>query len=226
MATTIHEPPQIAGRWPDQNNHGNGGGRNRNMVPAEGNLPWLEDRAPETAKTGIWVALAAITMSFAALTSALVVRQGAGFNWQPIPLPPILFANTFVLLASSVALEIGRRRFAEYTRGVESQIAAPMRWLLITLALGLLFIGGQYLAWLRLRAEGLYLASNANSSFFYLFTGVHAAHVVGGLVGLLYVMNKLNRSALRRSTFLAAAQYWHFMGILWLYLLFLLFTKL
>jgi cytochrome c oxidase subunit III len=224
MATTIHEPSKIAGRMPEQGNNGNGG--SRILLPAGGNLSALDDRAPETAKTGIWVALAAITMSFAALTSALVVRQGAGINWQPITLPPILFANTFVLLASSVALEIGRRRFAGYARGVEGQTAAPMRWLLITLALGLFFIGGQYVAWLRLRADGLYLATNANSSFFYLFTGVHAAHVLGGLAGLLYVISKLNRSVLRRSTFAAAAQYWHFMGILWLYLLFVLWAKL
>ena len=113
-----------------------------------------------------------------------------------------------------------------YSRGIEKQNAAPMRWLLITLALGLLFLGGQYMAWLRLKAAGLYLATNASSSFFYVFTGVHAFHVLGGLAGLIYVMNKLNRSLLRRSTFVAAAQYWHFMGILWLYLLFVLLTKL
>ena len=102
MATTIHEPPKIAGRMPAQVNNGNEGGRI--LAPANGNLCALDDRAPETAKTGIWVALAAITMSFAALTSALVVHQGAGINWKPITLPPILFANTFVLLASSVTL--------------------------------------------------------------------------------------------------------------------------
>ena len=224
MATTIHEPPKIAGRMPAQVNNGNEG--RRILAPANGNLCALDDRAPETAKTGIWVALAAITMSFAALTSALVVHQGAGINWQPITLPPILFANTFVLLASSVTLEIGRRRMLAYSRGIEKQNAAPMRWLLITLALGLLFLGGQYMAWLRLKAAGLYLATNASSSFFYVFTGVHAFHVLGGLAGLIYVMNKLNRSLLRRSTFVAAAQYWHFMGILWLYLLFVLLTKL
>lgn len=224
MATTIHEPPKIAGRMPAQVNNGNGGGGI--LAPANGNLSALEDRAPETAKTGIWVALAAITMSFAALTSALVVRQGAAINWQPITLPPLLYANTIVLLASSMTIEIARRRILAQARGIENQNAAPMRWLLITLALGLLFVGGQYVAWLRLRADGLYLATNANSSFFYLFTGVHAFHVLGGLAGLIYVMNKLNRSVLRRSTFGAAAQYWHFMGILWLYLLFVLLTKL
>jgi cytochrome c oxidase subunit III len=224
MATTIHEPPQIASRLPDQGNNGNDGGRI--PVPAEGNLRALDDRSPETAKTGIWVALAAITMSFAALTSALVVRQGSGIDWQPITLPAILFPNTLVLLASSVTLEVARRRLAGHARGIESQTAAPMRWLLITLALGLLFVAGQYIAWLRLKAEGLYLATNANSSFFYVFTGVHAAHVLGGLAGLIYVISKLKRSILRRSTFTAASQYWHFMGILWLYLLLVLWMKL
>jgi len=224
MATTVPEPPQVVRRLPEDGHSGNGGGRN--LVPVEGNLRAVEDRSPEPAKTGIWVALAAITMSFAALTSALVVRQGSGIDWQPITLPPILYVNTVVLLASSVTLEIARRRMAGYARGIESRIAAPMRWLLITLSLGLLFVAGQYMAWLRLKAAGLYLATNANSSFFYVFTGLHAAHVLGGLAGLIYVTSKLHRSILRRSTFAATAQYWHFMGILWLYLLWVLWVKL
>ncbi|MGB2604773.1 MAG: cytochrome c oxidase subunit 3 [Candidatus Sulfotelmatobacter sp.] len=224
MGTTVHQPPQTAGCLPGEGRSGNGGGGN--LVPVEGNLHAVEDRSPEPAKTGIWVALAAITMSFAALTSALVVRQGSGIDWQPITLPPILYPNTLVLLASSVTLEIARRRMAGYTRGIESQIAAPMRWLLITLSLGLLFVAGQYIAWLQLKAAGLYLATNASSSFFYVFTGLHAAHVLGGLAGLIYVISKLHRSILRRSTFAAAAQYWHFMGILWLYLLWVLWMKL
>jgi cytochrome c oxidase subunit 3 len=225
MATTVHEPPQIEPRrLPDEGRSGNGGGRN--LVPAEGNLRAVEDRSPEPAKTGIWVGLAAITMSFAALTSALVVRQGSGMDWQHITLPPILYANTLVLLASSVTLEIARRRIAGYARGIEGRMAAPMRWLVITLSLGLLFVAGQYVAWLRLKAEGLYLATNPNSSFFYVFTGVHALHVLGGLGGLVYVISKLNRSILRRSTLAAASQYWHFMDILWLYLLWVFWMKL
>jgi len=224
MATTVHEPPQIAGRLPREGHSGNGGGRN--LVPAEGNLRAVEERSPEPAKTGMWIALAAITMSFAALTSALVVRQGSGLDWRHLTLPPILYANTIVLLASSVTLEIARRRIAGYAGGIESQIAAPTRWLAITLALGLLFVAGQYMAWLQLKAEGLYLATNVNSSFFYVFTGVHALHVLGGLAGLVYVMSKLNRSILRRSTFAAAAQYWHFMDVLWLYLLWVLWMNL
>ena len=225
MATTVHEPPQIEPRrLPDEGHSGNGGGWN--LVPTEGDLRAVDDRSPEPAKTGIWVALAAITMSFAALTSALFVRQGSGMDWRHFILPPILYANTLVLLASSVTLELARRRISRYARGIESQIAVPMRWLLITLALGLLFVGGQYVAWLQLKAAGLYLATNPNSSFFYVFTCVHAVHVLGGLCGLVYVIGKLHRSILRQSTFAAAAQYWHFMDVLWLYLLWVLWMKL
>jgi len=225
MATTVHETPQIElCHLPDGGHSGDGDGWN--LVPTEGNLRAVEDRSPEPARTGIWVALAAITMSFAALTSALFVRQGSGMDWQHMILPPILYANTLVLLASSVTLEVARRRIAGYALGIASQIAAPMRWLVITLALGLLFVAGQYVAWLQLKGAGLYLATNPNSSFFYVFTAVHALHVLGGLCGLVYVMSKLRRSILRQSTFAAAAQYWHFMDVLWLYLLWVLWMKL
>jgi len=223
MATTVHEPPQIEPeRLPDYS----GGNGFRNLVPAEGNLRALEDRPLAPSQTGIWVALGAITMSFAALTSAMVVRQGTGLDWQHIALPPMLFLNTLALLASSATLEIARRRIASYARGTETRLAVPLTWLLATLGLGLLFVAGQYVAWLRLKTEGLYLATNPNSSFFYVFTGLHAIHVLGGLAGLIYVMSKLRRSVLRRTTFAAAAQYWHFMGLLWLYLLLLLWAKL
>lgn len=223
MATTVHEPPQIdARRLADY--AGSDGGRN--LVPADGDLRAVQERPLEPATTGIWVAFAAITMSFAALTSALVVRQGSALDWHHITLPPILYLNTLVLLASSVTLEIARQRLAGYARGLENHIAEPMRWLVVTFSLGLLFVAGQYVAWLRLNSEGLYLATNPNSSFFYVFTGVHAVHVLGGLCGLVYVISKLKRSVLRRSTFAAAAQYWHFMDMLWLYLLFVLWTKL
>ena len=222
MATTVYEPPQVEPRLPDYS--GNGGGRN--LIPSGGDLRAVQDHPLEPAQTGIWVALAAITMSFAALTSALIVRQGTGFDWRHMTLPPVLYLNTLVLVASSVTVELARRQVAAYARGFESRLVVPMRWLLATLALGLFFVIGQYVAWLQLRGAGLYLATNPNSSFFYLLTGVHAVHVVGGLTGLVYVIRKLQRSILRRSTFSAAVQYWHFMGALWIYLLFLLWTKL
>jgi cytochrome c oxidase subunit III len=221
MATTIPEPPDISDRLRDY--PGNGG---KNWIPSGGNHAILQNQRFDPAQTGIWVALAAITMSFAALTSALVVRQGVSVGWGHINLPPILLLNTFVLLASSVTLEFARRRIASYTRGIEINKAVPMGWLSVTLLLGLLFVIGQFAAWRQMKSQGLYLATNANSSFFYLFTGVHAAHILGGLLGLMYVISKFRRSVLRRSTFSACAQYWHFMDALWMYLLVLLWMRI
>jgi len=222
MATTIHEPPQVKPRFPDDS--GSDGGRD--LIPDTGDSRALQDPPLQPAQTGIWVGLGAITMSFAALTSALVVRQGTAPDWHHLSLPPILYVNTLSLVGSSITLEFARRRIAAYARGIELQLAVPMRWMVATLTLGWLFVAGQYAGWLQLTAAGVYLASNPNSSFFYVFTGVHAAHVLGGLLGLGYVLSKLQRSILKRSTFAAAAQYWHFMGLLWLYLLLLLWAKL
>ena len=165
-------------------------------------------------------------MSFAAFTSALIVRKGSSLDWRSFKLPSILYLNTLLLIASSVTLEVSRRRIAAFMGGLRNKAEGPARWLYITLFLGLLFVVGQYVAWSQLRTEGLYLATNPSSSFFYVLTFTHALHVVGGLSGLLYVIRKLNNSTLRRSTLVATARYWHFMGGLWLYLLLLLWMKL
>jgi cytochrome c oxidase subunit III len=226
MATTVHEPP----RSEEQREHsrpvsssGNGGGRN--LVPAGGDLRQVRDYAPPPSATGIWVVLASITMSFAAFTSALIVRQGSATDWRHLTLPGILYLNTVVLLASSVTLEIARRQVSAFM-GRRSQLTSPARWLYITLFLGLLFVAGQYVAWLQLRSQGLFLATNPNSSFFYVLTAMHALHVSGGLGGLVRVIHRLNKSVLRKSTLDATSHYWHFMDALWVYLLLLLWMKL
>ena len=225
MATTVHEPPQIdSRRRPETSHSGNGGWRN--LVPADGDLRVARDYSPPASSTGIWVVLFAVTMMFAALTSALVVRKGASFDWRHFTLPSILYFNTFLLLASSVTLEVSRRRVAAFMGGLRSQSESPARWLYITLFLGLLFLAGQYEAWLQLSREGLFLATNPSSSFFYVLTAAHGLHILGGLAGITYVIRKLSKSALRRSTLDATARYWHFMDALWVYLLLLLWTKL
>jgi cytochrome c oxidase subunit III len=216
MATTVHEPPQI-----DQ---GKGGWRN--SVPARGSAAVALDYSPPPSSTAIWVVMFAILMMFAAFTSALFVRKGSWSDWQTFSLPWILYFNTVVLVGSSVALEIARRRITAFMGGMGSPIENPAWWLYVTFFLGLLFVAGQYVAWLQLRSEGLYLATNPSSSFFYLLTVTHALHVLGGLGALVYVMRKVSKSTLRRSQLIATARYWHFMGILWLYLLLLLRIKL
>ena len=157
---------------------------------------------PSVAQTGVWIGIATISMSFAALTSALVVRQSGASDWQHVQMPALLYLNTLVLVASSITLEWSRRRHAP-------------TGLHVTLVLGLLFVVGQVLAWRQLGAQRVLLATGPSSAFFYVFTVLHALHVLGGLGGLAY--------AERRPGALGPATlYWHFMAVLWLYLLALL----
>lgn len=228
MATTLQPPQTEVERQLRLHDGGGSRGGSRGPISDRSDLPAVKDFSGEPARTGIWVGLSAIAMTFAALTSALYVREGASTDWHHIVLPPILWFNTAALIASSVALEVARRRVASFMRGEESRRSVPMLWLEVTMLLGLVFVVGQYLAWLSLRAQGLYLPTNPNSSFFYVFTGVHVLHVLGGLGGLTRVILKFRNTAnpLRRSTLDATSYYWHFMGLLWIYLLFILWMKL
>ena len=227
MATAI-QPPETEPRKPHLDDSNSGRGGLRNLGPADGNLKVLDDFSPEPSRTGVWVGLAAITMSFAAFTSALIVRQSTANDWHHLTIPSIVFLNTLVLLASSVTLEIARRRVADFARGRIAHRTAPLFWLTATLILGFVFVAGQYVAWQQLRSEGLYLASNPNSSFFYVLTAIHALHVLGGLAGLTRVVYIFRRPvlSLRRSTMDATSYYWHFMGILWVYVLLVIWIKL
>ena len=221
MATSVHNPANLPGTP--------GGGSSDGNLPGDVDLRALLDPSGEPVRTGVWVALAGISMMFVAFTSALFVREGsASTDWHHLAIPKILYLNSLLLVASSLTLEVARRRVAAFARGITHDVAVPLRWLYATLALGLLFVAGQYQAWLGLRAQGVFLASNPNSSFFYVLTAVHAVHVLGGLSGLLYVISKLARPvmALRRSTLDSTSYYWHFMGGLWLYVIFIIWIKL
>lgn len=222
MATTIHELPKVGARR--SRDAGNGGWRN--LVPTDGDRRVVQQYSPPPASTGIWVVVYSISMTFAALTSALIVRKGSSLDWQSFTLPTILYFDTVLLLGSSVTLEIARRRVARFMGGAATPGESPARWLYITLGLGFLFVSGQYVAWAQLRSQGFYLATNPSSSFFYLLTVAHVLHVLGGLAGLVYVTVKLGKSELRRSTLDSAARYWHFVDLLWVYLLVLLWMKL
>jgi cytochrome c oxidase subunit 3 len=164
--------------------------------------------AESTLRVGVWLGLAAIAMLFLAFTSAYMVRQGVDADWQALRMPRLLPANTLVLVLSSVCVEIARRRGN----------ARP--WLLTTLAAGLLFVGGQIVLWRELAGAGLAFAVNAHASFFYTLTAVHGLHIGGGLLALAWVA-AIGSPARRWLD--AVALYWHFMGALWLYLVFLLF---
>ena len=213
MATTIAPPePRTpaggGGGAGDRGGEGWGGG-GRGPSDADGAL------AIRRYRTGMWLALGAMTMVFAAFTSAYVVRKGLSNDWRSMRLPSILWLNTAVLAASSLTFERARRD----RRGA-------LNWLGVTSALGLIFLIGQYVAWTQLRASGVYVATNPSSSFFYLLTGAHGLHLLGGVAALGYVLLRARLEpawAGRQAAVEASSLYWHFMDGLWIYLLLLLF---
>jgi cytochrome c oxidase subunit III len=178
------------------------------------------------SNSGIWVGIFAITMSFAAFSSALFVREGTP-DWGHLALPAVLYFNTLLLLGSSATLEGARHALVPPSGGLEVTRKASA-WVMLTLLLGLAFCAGQFRAWQELRAEGVYLATNPNSSFFYLLTFLHAMHVMVGILVLVYLAGRLmaSHTTFRRSLFSNTAIYWHFMGVLWVYLLLLCRMKL
>jgi cytochrome c oxidase subunit 3 len=169
--------------------------------------------------TGMALAIVSILMFFMALASAFLVRRGTSLDWVPVHLPPVLLVNTLILLASSGTLELARRRLTR------SDLNGFRTLWSVTTALGLLFLLGQLIAWRQLVAAGVFIASNPASSFFYIFTGLHALHLFGGVGALSYVslrrfeIAKVSRSVAAEVT----SYYWHFMDALWVFLLALLY---
>jgi cytochrome c oxidase subunit III len=168
--------------------------------------------------TALQLGFAAILMFFMALASSYIVRRGLGTDWQRTPMPPVIWFNTAVLLASSITIIVARKKLEK------SQREAFQSWWMVTTGLGLLFLAGQIVAWRQLAAAGMLLATNPSSSFFYLLTAAHGAHLAGGILALLYVMFRpWKRSRISQSTAAElAAIYWHFMDGLWIFLLVLL----
>jgi cytochrome c oxidase subunit 3 len=194
------------------------------------------------ARLGLIVGLTGILMIFISFSSAYVVRQGLPtldprtnallHDWFPVPLPRLLLINTVVLLISSVTVEMARRQAARKALAQLSSIPGVLvdrkdefSWLALTVVLGLSFLAGQWMAWRELASSGFYVASSPSSSFVYLLTGMHGVHLFGGVVALLIagVASVLRRPA--ASQFIAVdvtGWYWHFMALLWVYILCLL----
>jgi cytochrome c oxidase subunit 3 len=194
-----------------------------NMV-AEINKQYLPATAANRYRIGTLVGLASILMMFTALSSAYIVRAASSSDWQPLAMPRILLISTALILISSVTLETARRKL----RSAAAKAYKP--WLSLTMLLGLGFLGSQLLAWRELVRQGVYVASNPHSSFFYLLTAAHGVHLLGGLTALAYLSirsraSQDNQLALTKAQAGADAVtlYWHFMDFLWIYLFVLLF---
>jgi len=168
---------------------------------------------PGLVRMGLFLAIGSMAVLFGSMVFAYYWRKSAPGVWDQVALPGMLWISTAIILASSVVFEAGRRA---YGRGLH-QLAS--RLILITAVMGLAFLGSQITAWFELIARGAYLEQNPYSAFFYLFTALHAAHLVGGLGALGFVTWSRGR---RRELIDAATYYWHFLGLLWVALFFVL----
>ena len=166
------------------------------------------------AKIGLGVFLAVVGSLFALLVSAYSMRMQAA-DWNPMPVPTLLWLNTGLLILSSAALEWAR---SAARRGALDDVRAG---LVAGGGLALAFLVGQLLAWRQLGAAGYVLTENPANSFFYLITALHGLHVLGGLVALgrttarAWLVPAAGR--LRLSVDLCAF-YWHFLLVVWLIL--------
>jgi cytochrome c oxidase subunit III len=182
--------------------------------------------------------LAGDLMFFLPLAVLFFAHQGVGHldartqefigDWHPVQLPPILFLNTAVLVLSSLTMEIARRRIFHELDVVEEWLGLgrpalrrTIPWLAATLVLGGLFVAGQWTAWQQLSAQGFAFDKWATPAiyFFYIITGIHAVHLVLGMLFLIACLAGL--AALRKVEYRQIAVdslswYWHTMGVLWI----------
>ncbi|HET8667191.1 MAG TPA: cytochrome c oxidase subunit 3 [Terriglobales bacterium] len=213
-----------------------GGGRGGDGAPDYG-------ERLRRCRLGMAVALVSIVMVFVCFSAAFLLRQASGVydgasgtivhDWQPLLLPlNLLWLNTIVLLASSVTIELAKRHAIEQAAlapilsipGIKAD-TRYVPWLPITIALGFTFLGGQWLAWADMQRHGWWISSGASSSFFYILTGTHALHLLGGILALLYAEALALRHKpveQRRIVVDVTAWYWHVIDILWIYLFALL----
>jgi len=170
-------------------------------------------------KFALWLFLVTVLMIFAALTSAYIVRQAEG-NWLEYELPEIFWVTSGIVLLSSVSMQVA------YFAAKKDNFLALRIWMALTVLLGIAFLVGQWYSWVALVDREVFFVGNPAGSFLYVFTGLHALHLISGVIFLIIVListfrYKVHSQAL--NTLEMATTYWHFLGGLWLYLfLFLL----
>jgi cytochrome c oxidase subunit III len=219
MATTVTSTKTRTGFGGSPKSNGsNGNGSHKN------GHAFMPGFSASRYRIGMWVAMAAILMMFTALTSAYIVRAASSNDWVPLTMPRVLLLSTALILVSSGTLEAARRNLKATNQ------TGYQRWLIITVVLGLGFLASQLFAWRQLVRQGIYVATNPHSSFFYLLSATHGVHLFGGLIALVYLALRSRRSseslvaaAKRQASADVVTLYWHFMDVLWIYLFILLF---
>ncbi len=219
---------------------GGGGDDGRSNRGSGDSMPNYGERL-RRARMGLAVAMTPIFVLFISFT-AVYLAEGRPFafdlangthfrNWIPVHLPwTLLFANTAILLASTITIELARRDITRQSAlaplksipGISLGDERSVPWLGLTGVLGATFLAGQLFIWSRLGARGFHLGTSPSSSFVYFVTGMHGIHLAGGAIALLYagIATLLHRPVeSRRIVVDIAAWYWHCMTGIWIYIL-------
>lgn len=166
-------------------------------------------------KFTLWVGIGSILMMFAGLTSAYIVKRNQA-NWSSFELPGMFWISTGAIVLSSFTLFLASKAFKERMMSRYRSLMAA------TLLLGVLFIALQFIGFKQLWDSGLTLQKNVAYSFLYVIVGIHAAHVVGGIVALVVMSLKAFSTKIRVYSSVPVeliSTYWHFVDVLWIYLL-------
>jgi cytochrome c oxidase subunit 3 len=174
-------------------------------------------------KFAMWLFLATVIMLFASLTSAYIVRRADG-NWQVFDLPSMFFVSSFVIVISSITLQIA------YWSAKRDNLEKVKLWVTITALLGITFMIIQLMGWNQLTDNRIHFSGgNPSASFVYVLSGLHGVHLVSAVVFLCLVWNsarQLKINAKNLAQIEMCITYWHFLGGLWLYLfVFLLYFR-
>lgn len=169
-------------------------------------------------KFTLWVGLGSIIMMFAGLTSAYIVKRSQA-GWVMVEIPWVFWLSTVTILVSSVTLYFAVRSFKQReTERYRSLLA-------VTLVLGVAFLIMQVLGFYQYGSIDIRLTgagSNASHSFILAIAGLHGLHVLGGVCALAYIAVKASRANFKSYSTVPAeiiATYWHFVDILWIYLI-------
>ncbi len=177
-------------------------------------VPLEQPLSMHPKKFALWLFIVTVVMIFAAFTSAHIVRQADG-NWLIYEVPSMLWVTSGIILASSVFMQWA------YFAAKKDKLEQVKLALSITTILGLVFLYGQFKAWGQLVDAGVFFVGNPAGSFMYVFTGIHAAHLISGVIYLLYMLISSFRYKVHSKNMLnmdMCTTYWHFLGGLWIYL--------
>jgi cytochrome c oxidase subunit 3 len=166
-------------------------------------------------KFTLWVGIGSIVMMFAGLTSAYIVKRNQA-NWQTFDIPVAFWYSTVLILISSLTLHLSLKSFKE------REMKKYRMLMLTTLILGVLFIATQYLGFKSFWNSGMTLQAGVSFSFLYVIVGLHAMHVIGGVIALIVMSLKALSTKTRNYSVVPVeliCTYWHFVDILWVYLL-------